>query len=246
MGATDWNILLDGGSSADVLEHDAFQNGLMTPELPRPVGDDWCRRLHNDSGAGRGHAAFIYNKAGSIPVVGDDISISLAAALAPRASGGAHAVGIGARLSSTLIAGPGNETAMFVQDGYQLTITANTSNYTVQLVKAVGGVDTVLWSDTRAGTVDVYKWFHFRLDLLVQLNGDLKLLVYENDLSVNDVHEMDPIGAVSWGTAIADIDIPVAEAYSGAAGVGFGCQCLNGSDYDIYVDHAVLQRYENP
>lgn len=247
MAADDWAINLAAGGGADSLSHATYQNALVVPELPRPAGDDWCRRIHNDGGASRGHAVFLYNRAGNIPAIGDDVSISMAMCLAPRAIAGEHSVGIGVRLSNTIVSGPGNNPYIFAQDGYHLTVTPGAPDYTIKLVKAIGGVVVqTLWSTTRSGVLDTYKWFHLRLDMLVQINDDLKFLVYENNLSVNNVDQMEPTGPISWGTAIADVEVPSASAYAGAGNVGFGCQCVAGSNYDHYLDRVVIQKYSNP
>lgn len=235
MAESDWNITLDGGGGADVLEQAAFQNSLVSPELPRPVSDVWCRRIHNDSGSARGHCAFLYSRVGEVPVVSEDVSISMAIALSPRSTGGEHSFGVGCRLSSSVVAGTANAPDYFCQNGYHLMLVAGTANYTIKLVRVVSGVPTTLWSDTRTGVVDTYKWLHIRLDMMIQPNDDLLFQVFENDLTTNDVDS--PVWVQT--TSVTDL---AATAYDGAAGLGFGGQCKAGSDYDAYVDWAVLQK----
>lgn len=236
MASSDWTVLLNGGGGADVLSHSAVLHSLLSPALPRPVTDLQCRRIENDLGASYGHAAFLYSRVGTVINITDDVSIRAALRVAVRGVAGLHSVGLGVRMEGLPAFGPTSNPLAFTRNGYHLLVVPGLAAYTLYLVRVEGYVATVLWSDSRAGSLGDYKWFHLRLDAIVQPHGDLRLQVFENDLTVNDVDS--PV----WGSAVANVLDPAIDVYSGSSGVGFGGQCKAGSDYDSYVDWVELYR----
>lgn len=236
MGASDWAISTEAGGGAEGLIHEAYQHANITPSLNKPVGDIWARHIYNDAGSELGRAAFLYNRSGVIINVTDDISVRAAMCIAPAASStyGESSIGIGCRLSSSLISGTTNSPYAVLQNGYHLAVVADDASgtaITIQLSRVESGTPTQLWQDTRSGVNGTYQWFHLRLDMLVQPNGDLDFHIFENDLSTNAVDS--PV----WGTAIGTAQDLTQNAYDGAAGAGFFGQMVPDSGtYDEFID----------
>jgi hypothetical protein len=253
MALSDWSLNIDGSSGGDAtLNQVAFQhNTFGVPDLNRtnPLTDIWCRRIYNLAGLLHGHGTFRYNRSGYIPTKLNDLSASIAMCLAPRSTTGAHSVGIGVRTSATLLtAGAGaNYPNCFAQDGYFLMIVAVSASYEARLVRATSGTAVALWSQAIVGALDTYKWVQYKLDLLLQPNGDITLQVFSNDLAANPADS--PTWVLQKTYADSTVNDPVvahAAAYPGGAsgpvGLGFGMQCGPGTGYDVYVDWARLAK----
>jgi hypothetical protein len=90
------------------------------------------------------------------------------------------------------------------------------------------------------GALDTYQWFHLKLDMLLQPNGDITLQVFRNDLI--DDHTVDNPHWVALNQTVELVENdPVLlnpTAYSGTAevGAGFGCQLITGLTHDTYID----------
>lgn len=237
MGASDWAITTAAGGGADTLSHSAYQHSNITTALNKPSGDIWARRINNPSGAAAGRAAFLYNRGGVTINETDDISIRAAFCIAPATNSvaGESVIGMGCRLSSSLITGGSGVSDGFMQNGYHLVVIGDDAAgtaITLKLVRMESSTPTTLWSDTRSGVNGTFQWFHLRLDMLVQPNGDLDFLIFENDLGVNQVDS--PV----WGTAITTYQELADDAYTGSSGVGWGAQAVydSGDEYAVFAD----------
>jgi hypothetical protein len=123
-------------------------------------------------------------------------------------------------------------------NGYQAILYENGSHWRLLLTRIDSGVGTPLVNlDLGSGALGQYKWFHLRLDFLLQPNNDALLQLFENDLVSNPINPSNP---PTWGTSwtkIAEVselaaDVP---AYSR---VGWGGQVEPGagSIYETYAD----------
>jgi len=142
--------------------------------------------------------------------------------------GSDHVMALGARMTAGVPAATGSDVS--ISDvGYQAILYEDGADWIVQLKRYIGAVGTVLGSHILgSGSVGNYKWFHLRLDVLLQPNGDATIQVFENDPVANPINPSDP---PTWGSVWSKI-IEVADLAANVpvgARVGWGGQVDPGA-----------------
>jgi len=215
MGSADWSIGVGGAAEVG---HGAFQNSnVPTQQLTHDI---WCRQIDNPGSTQYGRVVFRYNGPDAAEfTTARDSSVRGALALGIR--GHNHSVGIGARIGGGVPTTPLNK-PFFSLNGYQLLLEEDGSNWIVSLYRVTAGAGSALWANSPvAGASGEYRWFHLRLDCLLQPNGDVTLQVYQNDIVANPI--VPPTSPSTWVKISPDIsDLAVnVPAYGN---VGFGGQ----------------------
>jgi len=190
--------------------------------------DDVCRRIEKVSGANNGRLLFRRTPNN----LTGDVSVRIAASLAIKNTA-KHSVGIGA-LMEDVTPSDSNKAERLSTDGYHLMLMDKPSNqYELRLSRTLNDVSTTLWSKLVDGTLGVYLWHQFRLDVLRQDGGGVVVQVWSNVLDDN------PIDAPIWRQISEDI-IEVAADVPRGTWVGFGSQGFVGAGYPVFVDQFVV------
>jgi hypothetical protein len=233
MGLADWDIDIGGDAAVG---HSAWQH-ILVPDQ-QLTHDSWARKLDNVGGADHGRAQILYGTAApdysQLDLVSD---LSIRGAFCMGLRGGTSSLVLGLRMSAGAPTAT-TDKKMISDDGYQLILYENGSTWRYALERYDSGVATSLATDILAsGAADQYKWFHLRMDMLLQPNGDATLQVFQNDLVTNPINPSNP---PTWGTSWTKID----EVYDPSANVpaysraGWGGQVGPGagSVYETYTD----------
>lgn len=234
MGIADWDIT-SGGDAA--MTHDAFQHtNVPVDQLSHDV---WARRIDNVGGTGFGRMQFLYGT--GAPSYADfgiskDVSVRSAMCLGLRNSG--HALALGARMSAG-ISSDLTDNKLLSEDGYQLRLFENGTDWRMALYRVNSGGEVQLGStiDLATGVLGDYKWFHLRLDFLLQPNGDATIQAFTNDIGVNPIN---PANVPTWGAVwvkVIDED-ELAVSVPAYDRVGWGGQVDPGAGaiYEGYMD----------
>jgi len=133
---------------------------------------------------------------------------------------GKKAVGLGTRLNNTGVSLGISEDILdrFSVDGYQLILS---DDYLLTLYRVNSSTSVQLFQVQMVGTVSLFKWFHFRLDFLIQSDNRAVLQVFQNDLAINS-----PV-VPSWQQISPDI-IDNVSAVPQFTDVGLGGQLDTG------------------
>jgi hypothetical protein len=86
------------------------------------------------------------------------------------------------------------------EDGYHLRLSEDGSNWLVTLYRVDTGTAEQLSVNVplASGSIGDYKWFHLRLDFLLQVSGGAKLQAFKNDLETNPIN---PSASPGWGAS---------------------------------------------
>lgn len=234
MGIADWDITF-GGDAA--IAHAAFQHSNVP--VDQLTHDVWARKLDNEGGTGFARQQFLYGTgAPSYSDFGITKDVSVRSAMCLGMRGSEHALALGVRMSvgvSLVTTDNKNISA----DGYQLRLWEDGSDWYTTLYRVSSGAAVAISSNLvlAAGSVTDYKWFHLRLDFLLQPNGDATVQVFKNDLTVNPINPANP---PTWDAAwvkIADVD-ELAVNVPAYDRVGWGGQIDPGAGaiYEGYMD----------
>jgi hypothetical protein len=174
MGQTDWQKLISGvGFIAD-----SRQDNSTVPDdqLSHDVN---CRRLDGD----RGHWLFRYTS--SAFTLTQDLSIRAAIAI-KRTDNLVQSVGVGIRIDDSIFGTPvsGDILDRFNENGYQLMLY---DDHSLNLHRLNSNLQTPLFNTTLGGTIGQFKWYHVRLDFLLQSDERAVVQIFTNDLDVNPV-----------------------------------------------------------
>jgi hypothetical protein len=235
MAEIDWDILQGGDAG---ITHDAFQHSNVPVSIPL-THDVWARRLDNPGGAGYGRMLMLYGTGApsySSFDTSKDVSVRGAMCLGVRSSNETN-IGLGVRLDGVVPTTPGVN-GNISTNGYVLKMFENGAGWRVALDRITAGANTQLWSHTLGtGAVGTYKWFHLRLDFLLQPNGDAALQVFQNDLSA---YPIQPASPPAWGAfwvkigEVSELAVNVPDF----ARIGWGGQVNPGAGgvYESYMD----------
>lgn len=233
MGISDWDIT-SGGDGAVI--HSAFQH-INVPDQ-QLTHDSWVRKLDNVGGAGFGRHQFLYGTGATDYAEFDlvsDVSIRAAFCMGLRSADSILALGVrmeaGAPVSTSNI-------GRISDEGYQMLLYEAGTSWRATLNRYNSGVGVVLDDvELDTGVADQYKWFHLRLDVLIQPNGDVTLQVFENDLVANPI---DPGNSPTWGASWVKImeENDIASNVPSYSRVGWGGQINPGAGnvYETYTD----------
>lgn len=234
MGIGDWDIV-SGGDAA--MTHEAFQHSNVP--VDQLSHDVWARKLDNEGGADFGRFQFLYGTAApSYADFGLTKDVSVRGAMCLGIRGSEHALALGARLSAGVSAVT-TDNKNISSDGYQLRLWEDGSDWITTLYRVTSGAAVAISSDLvlGSGSIGDYKWFHLKLDFLLQPNGDATLQVFKNDLVANPINPANPPSWDASWTKIADIpelsiNVPAYDR------VGWGGQVDPGAGqiYEGYVD----------
>lgn len=187
MGQTDWQILTSG--TGTIVNSRQDNSTVPDDQLTHDVN---CRRISGD----RGHWLFRYISS----TFREDQDLSIRAAIAiKRTDSLVHSAGIGLKIDDAIFSTPltGDILDRFNENGYQLMIY---DDYTLNLHRLSNNLQTPLFStNLLGGTVGQFKWYHIRLDFLLQKDGRAVLQVFTSDLSISPV--IDP----TWVQVSPDI-----------------------------------------
>jgi len=172
MGQTDWQFLQSGDPILD-----ARQDNALVPD-DQLVHDIYCRRFDG----GHSHLYFKYI---SLPFnVAQDFSVRSAFSI-EKTDVGKQSVGVGCRMDENVEITPVSDILnRFSPNGYHLLIE---DDYMLRLYRSINSVTTTLFATQLIGTNGFHKWFHIRLDFLLQTDGRAVLQVYTNNVQVNGV-----------------------------------------------------------
>lgn len=233
MSVGDWDITQGGDAS---IAHSAFQN-VNVPDQ-QLTHDVWARQLDNQGGAGFGRQLFLYGS-GAPDYAEFDLSsdVSIRGAFCMGLRNGSHSLGMGVHLDG-FIPPETSSKQNLSKNGYQLILTEDGVNWNAKLWRYTSSSGFAMGdADLASGAPDDYKWFHLRLDLLLQPNGDATLQVFQNDIIVNPINPGSP---PEWGASW----VKLFEAYDIAFNVpafsriGWGGQVDPGAGmiYETYSD----------
>lgn len=139
--------------------------------------------------------------------------------------------------TNTTIQSPAAYNPFIPLNGFHLVLSEDGTEYHLKLYRSDTSTPSgqLLWSTTRPGTVNKWKWFHLRLDFLLRGDGGGILRVYENDIVANPI--VPPNSVTSWLKISQDIpvvasDIPAYDRVGVAAQIGPG----DPGDGPVYLD----------
>jgi len=175
MGQLDWEKLTSGAGTIV----DGRQENVTVPD-DQLAHDLYCRSFSGD----RGHWFFKYISEQYTLI--QDLSIRAAFSI-KKTDALVHMAGIGLRMDDDVTVTPvsGDIIDQFTPNGYQLLIL---DDHTLNLYRLLNGTSTKLYEQPLlGGTNGQYKWFHIRLDFLLQSDGRAVVQVFTNDLNYHQI-----------------------------------------------------------
>jgi len=137
-----------------------------------------CRRVEGD----RGHWLFRYLSAEFTEL--QDLSVRAAISI-KKTDNLVHSAGVGLRIDDAIYSTPvsGDILDRFNENGYQLMIY---DDHSLNLTRLNNNLQSPLFQTMLPGGIlGEYRWYHIRLDFLVQTDGRAVVQVFTNDLTVN-------------------------------------------------------------
>lgn len=175
MGQLDWSKLTSGTGTIN----DGRQENSSVPD-DQLTHDLYCRRFDGD----RGHWFFKY--VSEQYTLLQDLSVRAAFSI-KKTDALTHMAGIGLRLDNDVSTTPvtGDVIDRFTPNGYQLIIS---DDHMLKLYRLFDDVAVNLYEQPLlGGTIGQYKWFHIRLDFLLQSDSRAVVQVFTNDLGFHTI-----------------------------------------------------------